>query len=501
MTKRGVTQMMHVVFVHGWSVQNTDTYGALPQYLDQVAAAEGRRVSVANVFLGKYVSFEDTVNVDDIARAFDAALRDHPTLRSVFSNGDRFACITHSTGGPVVRQWFQRYYEANQAACPMSHLIMLAPANHGSALAQLGKGRLSRIKTFFEGVAPGQRVLDWLELGSDQGWALNARWLDYDTVAHGVYPFVLQGQSIDRKLYDVLNSYTDEVGSDGVVRVAGANMNYSAIRLRQADGELVVESLRHSPKVAMAVLPGLSHSGEDMGIIRSVMLSNAATHPTVKAVLQCLAVDSPTRYSKLVESFAALSAQTQRDEESVRAKVGLFTRTFATPRCTMLVFRIVDDTGLQVTDYDLVFTAGATYDEYSLPPGFFVDRQRNLRSPGKLTYYMNHDVLREGLGGRLENRFGMRVSARPNSGLAHYGTAEFRGTGDDIVKAIRANETLMVEIVLQRKVDRQVFTLTDRLGVNESISDVPSGTYTPSTAPVIASRSPKAAARKPRRKG
>ena len=48
----------------------------------------------------------------------------------------------------------------------MSHLIMLAPANYGSALAQLGKQRLSRIKSWFEGVEPGQGVLDWLELGS-----------------------------------------------------------------------------------------------------------------------------------------------------------------------------------------------------------------------------------------------------------------------------------------------------------------------------------------------
>ena len=52
----------------------------------------------------------------------------------------RFACITHSTGGPVVREWLDRYHAqpGTLDACPMSHLVMLAPANFGSALAQLG---------------------------------------------------------------------------------------------------------------------------------------------------------------------------------------------------------------------------------------------------------------------------------------------------------------------------------------------------------------------------
>ena len=44
---------------------------------------------------------------------------------------------------------------------------MLAPVNHGSALAQLGKSRLSRIKVWVQGVELGQRILDWLELGGE----------------------------------------------------------------------------------------------------------------------------------------------------------------------------------------------------------------------------------------------------------------------------------------------------------------------------------------------
>jgi hypothetical protein len=473
---------MRVVFVHGWSVTNTDTYGALPQYLKQQSVAGKLDVTVDEVLLGKYVSFEDTVSVDDIARAFDAALRDRPALAAVFNGRERFACITHSTGGPVVRQWIRRFYGRNLATSPISHLIMLAPANHGSALAQLGKSRLARIKTFFEGVEPGRRVLDWLELGSDQSWTLNEEWLDYDCVKSGVYPFVLQGQSIDRKLYDVLNTYTDEMGSDGVVRVAAANMNYALVSLAEKDEKLSFDDLRRSGRTALAILPDLAHSGESMGIIRSVTLDGAAEHPTTIAVLKCLAVDSAAAYARLADAFDASSAKTQDAEVTRRAKIGPFHRTFKTHRCSMLVFRLFDDTGLPLTDYDLLFTAGAAYDENHLPPGFFVDKQRNQLNPGKLTFFLDFDVLSEGLSDKLQNRLGLKLTARPAQGLARYGAVSFEGTGADIVKAIRPNETLMVEIIVRRRIDRRVFTLTDQIAKPESIDGKPSGTILPPPA-------------------
>jgi triacylglycerol esterase/lipase EstA (alpha/beta hydrolase family) len=63
--------------------------------------------------------------------------------------GERFACITHSTGGPVVRTWISNFYGRELPNCPVSHMVKLAPANHGSALAQLGKGKLSRMEFSF----------------------------------------------------------------------------------------------------------------------------------------------------------------------------------------------------------------------------------------------------------------------------------------------------------------------------------------------------------------
>jgi len=133
-----------ILLVHGWSVKNTNTYGELANRLKSEAKkSNGIPVDVRNIWLSKYISFKDEVRLEDLSRAFEAAL--HRELKNEIKAGRRFACITHSTGGPVVRDWWDRFYLESEKSCPMSHLIMLAPANFGSALAQLGKGRLSRI--------------------------------------------------------------------------------------------------------------------------------------------------------------------------------------------------------------------------------------------------------------------------------------------------------------------------------------------------------------------
>jgi len=450
---------MRVIFVHGWSVEHTDTYGELPSWLK--GQSDGFKIE--NVYLGKYISFVDTVTLDDIARAFDQALND--ALGKKRDEG--FACITHSTGGPVVRLWMKLYYGDALANCPLKHLIMLAPANHGSALAQLGKGTASRLKSLLGGVEPGLRVLDWLELGSDESWSLNENWIDYDCVASGIYPFVLTGQSIDRKFYDHLNSYTDEAGSDGVVRACAANMNYRLLRLHQAGKGPVEDLSKRSPRTAFGILPGRSHSGDDMGIIRSVTEAGASRHPTPKWVLKCLRVASKEDYLELCDELDDLTKQTQRDERVETEKKLFGTKKYYISRYSMLVFRFVDDRGALLTDYDLYLTGGPNYSPDDLPPGFFVDRQRNRRSPGKLTYYVDYDVLRKGLNKeKMEGRIGLRVDAKPlesDESLAFYRSMEYQSDEDGVSEILCPNETLMVEFKLQRWVDSRVFRIEPSL--------------------------------------
>jgi hypothetical protein len=268
---------MIVVFVHGWSVTSTDTYGGLPAALVKNAPAN-LDLQITHLYLGKYISFADEVKVDDIARGMQHALS--AEVLPKLAKGERFACITHSTGGPIVRKWIDLYHRGKLERCPLGHLVMLAPANHGSALAQLGKGRLARMKFFADGVEPGTGVLDWLELGSDQSWALNCDWLEYDSVPAGLYPFVLTGQKIDRTMYDNLNAYTDEAGSDGVVRVGGANMNYGLFAWSRM-------GMGRSKCLKMSGLPGprLGYCRADH-ILATKLASLAASVPMTTARIQ-----------------------------------------------------------------------------------------------------------------------------------------------------------------------------------------------------------------------
>lgn len=453
---------MLIVFVHGWSVTNTNTYGGLPAALVKNAPPE-LKLKVTHLYLAKYVSFADEVKVDDIARGMQQALATE--VLPELAKGERFACITHSTGGPVARKWIDLYYRGKLERCPLGHLIMLAPANHGSALAQLGKSRVSRMKFFVDGVQPGAGVLDWLELGSDQSWELNHEWLTYDCVPAGLYPFVLTGQKIDRALYDNLNSYTDEVGSDGVVRVAASNLNYGLIRLVQANSDLELKKDDRSKKTALGVLPGRSHSGAKMGILASARADDDGTHPTVKWVLECMTVDSAAAYSRVAKKLDELTAITQEIEHKEEVKdLFVFKRTFITNRYCMLIIRITDDRGNNLSDYDVIFTAGPEYDPNHLPPGFFVDRQRNQLNPGKLTYYIDYDVMNDWLTKpQLEGKFGVRIAARPAAGFAYYTVAEHKGTFAALRRYFEPNQTLMIEVQLKRRVVEGVFRLTRNL--------------------------------------
>lgn len=472
-----------VIFVHGWSVTNTNTYGQFPDRL----RAEARRhagidIDVRNIWLGKYVSFHDEVKVSDIARGFEAAIRDQ--LGDLLNSGKRFICITHSTGGPVIREWWDQYYisRGRHRSCPMSHLIMLAPANFGSALAQLGKARIGRLKSWFGGIEPGMGVLNWLELGSSEAWGLNRKWFDYPDISSGrgrTFVFSLTGQCIDHALYDHLNSYTGEIGSDGVVRVASANLNSVYVKLVQREPEktsprkryfesqLDLIDVRLPQRTAFAVIPGKAHSGSKIGIMRSVR-NDEQSHATLSAVLKCLMIETKNQYNRLCSEFEELSREVQENEiVEARSRLLLSGHQRIRDSHAMAIFRMVDDYGHPVDDYDLVFTAGTKDSPNRLPSGFLSDRQRNSRTPNHITFFFNDGALtgravpgyREGLK-RNDELMGFKILARPDSGFAHYGHAILSAQTAELRKILIPNQTVMVDVELKRVIHEGTFRLT-----------------------------------------
>jgi hypothetical protein len=456
-------------------------------------------IDLQNVHLSKYVSFRDEVRVDDLARAFEAAFKGEvaPNL----SNGERFICITHSTGGPVIRQWWQRYREAGTPS-PMSHLIMLAPANFGSALAQLGKGRLSRLRSWWNSIEPGQGVLDWLEHASPESWELNRQWIekspqiDPSTTNPPTYLFVLTGQTIDRQLYDHVNTYTGEAGSDGTVRVAAANLNSTYVRLEQTDqGNAVVSPFvdaleRNDPgfdldgyafgtnlmvarqavsaKVAFKIVPGVSHTGKSNGILFSI--SESGRHETVDAVLRCAKVNSSRAYRALCKAFADENIVVHDNERLEPGKGLLRGKNYFCDAHSLIMVRIVDDRGQPITDFDFKLT-GKQDKPDGLPEGFFVDRQRNLRDRSAFTLYVNYDamhdrkpvkdsrgrVVRAGLPG--VDRLGIRVYAYPMNGFAHYLPGVLAAAPGEVENYVRPDQTTLFEIVLRRIVHQGAYLL------------------------------------------
>ena len=478
---------LNLVFVHGWSVTNLNTYGQLPLRLRAQLAAGGDTATIHEIWLGQYISFHDEVQVADVSRAFQAALAEQ--LSALIAAGERFACITHSTGGPVVRDWAARYYK--DKPCPMSHLIMLAPANFGSALAQLGKGTISRLKSWAGGVEPGQGVLDWLELGSQPAWDLNTDWIvnaKSPAGANGFYPFAIIGQSIDRHFYDNLNSYTGEIGSDGVVRSAAANLNAALVLIKQnlstaADGSQqdAAPALEYhtAPPTPFLIVRDKCHSGTNKGILSSpkAEANDPAGEEVVTAILACIKVANDADYTNIGNTFAAqtdANQQAERLETVTDRLITLTHRYFIHDRYCMVIFRVTDNLGNPIKDYDLLFTSGDNNPNH-LPEGFFSDRQQNRRHPETLTYFVNYDILKgaapvaDGTKTVREvspgvTKLGLQIKPRPDEGFVRYRPLEIVAELEFFGKMVKPNTTILVDIRLQRLVSKEVFRLTGPVG-------------------------------------
>jgi hypothetical protein len=471
-------QSLLFVFVHGYSVSNLDTYGELPNRLILEASGRGYQARVENIFLARYITFNDEVRLDDISRALETALREQVITPG---DGSRFVCITHSTGGPLVRTWWQNYYMGQNTTCPMKHLIMLAPANHGSALAQLGKSKLSRIKSWLDGVEPGQNILDWLELGSDASVSLNKEWISQGAQHihdNGIFPFVLTGQDIDRKLYDHVNSYTGEPGSDGVIRVASANLNSRYMVLQQETPtllngrlqapELKITRFETGPGVPLRVLKQTAHSNSEMGIMKSIGGElNGKGAETIEAIFKCISVSGAAEYKDLFEEFEKETKAAQHDSRLEIVQQALHKKVYIHDRYCMIMFRIADSEGLSLNHFDLVLTAGEN-DPDALPTGFFGDRQCNLVNRSVITYYLNYDVIAgapalkagaEPIRQEIKamNKFGLIIKPRPEAGFIHYLPCRLEASSDFLHKALQPNSTTIVDICLHRIVNTEVF--------------------------------------------
>jgi len=177
-------------------------------------------------------------------------------------------------------------------------------------------------------------------------------------------------------------------------------------------------------------------------------------------------------YARLFDAFSALTAGTQ-EQEQVEDRSGFmaFDHQAIHDPCCMLQFRVRDDQGNPIKDFDLVLTAGEDGDPNHIPPGFFIDRQRNHLDPGSVTYYINHArmagapaVIYRGKELRPALKpctsLGLRVIPYPQDGFVLYQPAALAATPENLANLIKPNQTTLVDVVLRRFVREGVYRLT-----------------------------------------
>ena len=169
-----------VVILHGWS-DNSDSFKPLARFLKR------NGFDPHPIHLGDYDSLRNDVRIDDVAKRMEEVIREVQARAGRNKLAAKFDMVVHSTGGLVARHWISTFYASRP--CPVQNLVMLAPANFGSALAHLGRSMLSRVaKGWRTGFETGDEMLYALELGSPYQWQLAQQDLRYSPSSPGLLP-------------------------------------------------------------------------------------------------------------------------------------------------------------------------------------------------------------------------------------------------------------------------------------------------------------------------
>ena len=276
-----------VVILHGYS-DSSSSFQPLAQFL------KARGFTVIPIYLGNYITLEDTITIPDLAKAFEAALQREGLPLAQAGGID---LVVHSTGSLVAREWLTRFYLEAGRPCPVGHYLMLAPANFGSPLGHVGKTMFGRIiKGWNTGFESGTKVLDGLELASPYTWNLARRDL---FGANSFYrPDVCQAAVLvgSRPYQTGLRKLVDKNGGDGTVYVCTANLNAAGVSMRfgRQDQPVAVSPWASAAQpIAFGVFPDRDHGSitrPDQGdgnlgdaIVRFLQLASAADYAAYAA--------------------------------------------------------------------------------------------------------------------------------------------------------------------------------------------------------------------------
>ena len=469
-----------VTILHGWS-DHSDSFQPLAAFL------RGHGYDVVPIWLGDYRSTDDDVRIEDVAQRMDLV------VRSMLADGRLqrpFDMVVHSTGGLVARQWLTAHCP-DQDGYPVRRLLMLAPANFGSRLADMGESLLGRVvKGWDNWFQTGKQMLAALELGSAFQWDLAQRDLFVPEGQAGaagpygenaVWPFVLTGT---HPYTDLLRRIVNEHGSDGTVRVAAANLNAKGVTVDFSRDDARPEArpwvARHGELAfPFAVLPDRNHF-----LITRPDLPGAGGGPDAlgPSILAALACGTFAEYRQLADSWAATGRATAALAADPAARSAQFPDGAPDPESfhqyLQLVVRVEDDQGLRVGDYFLEFFSPGE------PPGaettddsvyFHREVLKHVHvggdEPSRRCLYLDHTDL-EGpyyalVAAPAVKALVMSLSAAaPGPNVRYFANSQAGAVGHVRVhdqaggaRWLEPNRTHLARVIIPRHPDEGVFTL------------------------------------------
>lgn len=440
-----------IVILHGWS-DNSSSFKALAHFLQDTFGT-----AVQPLYLADWLSMHDEISYADLAEAMQKAwlALGLPTMPQSVD------IIVHSTGALVTRHWFTRYYTASNN--PVKRFVQLAPANFGSPLAHKGRSFYGRAMKGWNqpGFQTGATILTGLELAAEYTRSLAQQDL------FAAEPWYGAGKMLATVLigdtgYTGISAIANEAGSDGTVRICGANLNSSYLTLALDERQqLIPGNLRWQQSkgaIAFSVLAKENHS-------TIVFKGRNAPHNPLTQVFIRQALEV-TDQDFQVDNQQRFAWQKQLDAVNPPAN-------WLADQRSQVLCRLTDQHGLGVRDYflEMYRTAGAdSRFEETLYRHFLRDVHAHSRDPANRAFYFDLDVL-----GRLRQdpkfqQLYLSFSAQPHfkpprQPVGFHAVAANAAAGlmipvTELDRAFHPQQTLLLDVQLQRVVADSVFSLS-----------------------------------------
>lgn len=434
-----------LLIIHGWS-DHSHSFQPLANLLQQQLNKDIHLFDLAD-----YLSMDDEITFDDIVTAMEHAWHKNQLPTQPYS----VDVVVHSTGSLVIRDWLCRNFSPEN--CPIKHLVMLAPANFGSPLAHKGQAFIGRILKGFAGdklFQVGEKILQGLELASPYSWELaqQDRFGIQDFYGPGkVLCTVLVGNSG----YTGISAAANQPGTDGVVRIATANMNCTLLEADFSENP-------HQPSYYFRESKGITAFGimadEDHTSItaRNESPRNPLTIASIVGGLTVTDKDFITWCTQLAELTNNVMLDGQQNP---------YTHSYQNS-----VFLVENQFGEHIQDYFLEFYApnaeqgwfAQTFHQDVITDVHICSQDKGYRS-----LYINYTMLHQQFNKSWEHMC-LSLTALPE--FSRNGNVGYRTFTDDDIGAIHfsrdqvaklfaPNRTVLTRIIIRREQAERVFQL------------------------------------------